>query len=218
MKALSVAITAVLVAYTANARELVTVGATYAIAEKDALVEIEQKAKGIDWSKVIKRKPIEEYSGPEDRVSLPRAARDRSFPVDMTYILQIDVPDGKGGVLYPKGYTFNPLDYISFTRTLVVINGNDQEQVKWFAASEYKGRVDVMLLLTEGRYGRLGKKLDVPLFYADSQIVERLQLAAVPSVVKQEGKEMVVREIAVPRIAPGSNKTGASPSGGRNVE
>ena len=138
--------------------------------------------------------------------------------MDMTYTLQIDVPDGRGGVLYPKGYTFNPLNYISFTRTLVVINGNDPDQVKWFAASEYKGRVDVMLLLTEGRYGRLGKKLDVPLFYADSQIVERLHLAAVPSVVKQEGKEMVVSEIAVPRGAPGSYKTGALPIGGRNME
>ena len=218
MKALFVAIMAVLVASAANARELGTVEATYAIAEKDARVEIEQKAKSIDWSKVIKRKPIEEYNGPEDRMSLPRAARDRSFPVDMTYTLQIDIPDGKGGILYPKGYTFNPLDYISFAKTLVVINGNDQEQVKWFAASEFRGRVDVMLLLTEGHYGRLEKKLDVPLFYADSQIVERLHLVAVPSVVKQEGKEMVVREIAVPRGAPGSYKTGALPTGGRNVE
>ena len=138
--------------------------------------------------------------------------------MDMTYTLQIDIPDGKGGVLYPKGYTFNPLDYINFTKILVVINGNDPEQVKWFAASEYKGRVDVMLLLTEGHYGHMGKKLDVPLFYADSQIVERLHLAAVPSVVKQEGKEMVVREIAVPRGARASYKTGALPAGGRNVE
>ncbi|TWJ19695.1 hypothetical protein [Geobacter argillaceus] len=218
MKALFVAMMVVLVASAANAKELGTVGATYAIAEKDALVEIEQKAKSIDWSKVIKRKPIEEYNGPEDRMSLPRAARDRSFPVDMTYTLQIDIPDGKGGVLYPKGYTFNPLDYINFSKTLVVISGSDSEQVKWFAASEYKGRVDVILLLTEGHYGRLGKKLNVPLFYADSQIVERLHLAAVPSVVKQEGKEMVVREIAVPREAPGNYKTGELPTSRRNVE
>jgi conjugal transfer pilus assembly protein TraW len=218
MKALFVAMMVVLVASAANAKELGTVGATYAIAEKDALVEIEQKAKSIDWSKVIKRKPIEEYNGPEDRMSLPRAARDMSFPVDMTYTLQIDIPDGKGGVLYPKGYTFNPLDYINFSKTLVVINGSDSEQVKWFAASEYKGRVDVMLLLTEGHYGRLGKKLNVPLFYADSQIVERLHLAAVPSVVKQEGKDMVVREVAVPRGVPGSYKTGELPTSRRNVE
>jgi len=199
MKALFVAMIAVLVASAANAKELGTVGATYAIAEKDALVEIEQKAKSIDWSKVIKRKPIEEYNGPEDRMSLPRAVRDRSFPVDMTYTLQIDIPDGKGGVLYPKGYTFNPLDYVSFTKTLVVINGNDPEQVKWFARSEYGKRIDVMCLLTEGHYRSLGEKLDVPLFYADSTIIGRLRLSALPSVVRQDGRSMVVTEVAVPR-------------------
>jgi len=199
MKALFVAMIAVLVASAANAKELGTVGATYAIAEKDALVEIEQKAKSIDWSKVIKRKPIEEYNGPEDRMSLPRAVRDRSFPVDMTYTLQIDIPDGKGGVLYPKGYTFNPLDYVSFTKTLVVINGNDPEQVKWFAGSEYGKRIDVMCLLTEGHYRSLGEKLDVPLFYADSTIIGRLRLSALPSVVRQDGRSMVVTEVAVPR-------------------
>jgi conjugal transfer pilus assembly protein TraW len=136
----------------------------------------------------------------------------------MTYTLPMDIPDGKGGILYPQGYTFNPLDYVAFTKTLVFINGNDPEQVKWFAASEYRSRIDVMLLLIEGNYGRLGKKLNVPLFYADSRIVERLQLSAVPSVVKQEGKEMVVREIAVPRVAPSNNKAGALPRSGRNVE
>lgn len=197
MRRLLITMAAVLVASATHAKDLGTVGATYAIAEKDALAEIEQKAKNIDWSKVIKRKPIEDYNGPEDRVSLPRAARDRSFSVDMTYNLQMDVPDGKGGILYPKGYTFNPLDYVTFTRTLVVINGSDPEQVKWFAASEYKGRIDVTLLLTEGPYRSLGKKLDVPLFYADSRIIERLRLSAVPSVVRQEGKVMVVREHAV---------------------
>jgi len=120
----------------------------------------------------------------------------------MTYTLQMDVPDGKGGVLYPKGYTFNPLDYITFARTLVVINGSDPEQVKWFAASEYRGRIDVMLLLTEGPYRSLGKKLDSPMFYADSLLIERLRLAAVPSTVRQEGKVMVVHEYGIPGSAP----------------
>ena len=188
-----------LVATAAHAGVLGSVGATYPIAEKDALVEIEQKAKGIDWSKVITRKSIEEYDGPSDRTSLPRATRERSFSVDMTYTLVTDIPDGKGGVLYPKGYTFNPLDYVTFVRTIVVINGNDPKQVKWFAASDYRKRIDVMCLLTEGSYLSLGKKLEVPLFYADSMLIERLQLTAVPSVVRQEGKVMVVHEYAVQR-------------------
>jgi len=218
MLRLGLAVIAILAAVSAHAKDLGSVGTTYAIAEKDALAEIEERAKKVDWGKVLQRKQIEEYDGPEDRVQLPRAGRDRTFAVDLTYTLQMDIPDGKGGILYPQGYTFNPLDYVAFTKTLVFINGNDPEQVKWFAASEYRSRIDVMLLLIEGNYGRLGKKLNVPLFYDDSRIVERLQLSAVPSVVKQEGKEMVVREIAVPRVAPSNNKAGALPRAGRNVE
>lgn len=218
MRGLVLVILAALAAAPAHARNLGTVGATYGIAEKDALAEIEERAKGVDWSKVIQRRPVESYDGPEDRVSLPRAARDRSFPVDMSYTLQTDIPDGKGGVLYPKGYVFNPLDYVTFTKTLVVINGNDPEQVKWFAASEYKGRIDVTLLLTEGRYGRLEKKLDIPLFYADTQIVDRLKLKAVPSIVRQEGKLMMVREVAVPHRALHGRKSRSKPTCGRNAK
>lgn len=206
MRRLCCALLAILVASAAYARNLGNVGATYAIAERDALAEIEQKAQGIDWSKVMKRKFIEEYDGPQDRITLPRASRDRKFPVEMTYTLPMDIPDGKGGILYPQGYTFNPLDYITFAKTLVVIDGNDQEQVKWFAASEYKDRFDVMLLLTEGPYRSLGKKLDVVLFYADKRIVERLRLSAVPAVVKQEGRIMVVTEFAVPRSGKSPGK------------
>jgi conjugal transfer pilus assembly protein TraW len=217
MRRLVLALLAVLAATCSHAKSLGSVGTTYEIAEKDALAEIEERAKGVDWEKVMQRKAVEDYDGPQDRITLPRAGRDRTFSADMTYTLQMDVPDGKGGILYPKGYTFNPLDYVAFAKTLVIINGNDPEQVKWFAASEYKNRLDVMLLLTEGRYGRLGKKLNVSLFYADSQLVERLQLAAVPSVVKQEGREMVVREVAVPRKAL-NNKAGVLPAGGRNLE
>ena len=218
MRRLALVLLAVLVASSAYARNLGSVGTTYGIAEKDALAEIEERAKGVDWGKAIQRKPIEDYDGPEDRVNLPLAVRDKTFPVDLSYTLQMDIPDGKGGILYPQGYSFNPLDYVTFAKTLVVINGNDPEQVKWYAASEYGSRIDVMLLLTEGRYGRLEKKLNVPLFYADSRIIERFKLAAVPSVVKQEGRVMVVREVAMPRRGRHSKKAGALPTGGRNEE
>ena len=208
MSRLPIVLMVILFASAAHAGNLGTVGATYAIAERDALVEVEQKAKSIDWSKVLKRKSIEEYDGPQDRVSLPRAVRERRFSVDMTYTLHMDIPDGRGGVLYPKGYSFNPFDYVAFTRTLVLIDGNDPEQVKWFAASEYKGRIDVMLILTGGPYQSLGRKLDVPLFYADSMLVERLQLSTVPSVVRQEGRAMMVHEYALPDASPSRQVSG----------
>lgn len=179
----------------AQAKELGTFGMTYRIAERDALAEIEERAKQVDWHKVLDKRKVENFQGPPDRVRLPRAKRNRSFPVDMTYTTEIDVPDGKGGILYPKGYTFNPLDYVTYPKTLVVIDGTDPEQVKWFAASEYDKRLDVTLLLTRGSFGAVSKRISRPLFYADRKIVERLKLQAVPSVVRQRGRIMEVTEV-----------------------
>ena len=185
-----------------QAKVLGTFGTTYQISERDALAEIEERARKADWSKVLDKKKIENYQGPPDRGSLPRAKRNRSFLVDMTYTTEIDVPDGKGGILYPKGYTFNPLDYVTYPKTLVVIDGNDPEQVKWLASSEYDKRLDVTLLLTEGNFGVVSKKISRPLFYADRKIIERLKLKAVPSIVRQKGRLMEVTEMALPVRKP----------------
>jgi conjugal transfer pilus assembly protein TraW len=181
-----------------QAKVIGTYGTTYRITERDALAEIEERARQVDWNKVLDKRKVENYQGPPDKMRLPRAKRNRSFPVDMTYTTDIDVPDGKGGILYPKGYTFNPLDYVTYPKTLVVIDGTDPEQVKWFAASEYDKRLDVTLLLSEGNFGTVSKRISRPLFYADSKMIERLKLKAVPSVIKQKGRLMEVIEVALP--------------------
>jgi conjugal transfer pilus assembly protein TraW len=189
-----------------QAKEIGTFGMTYRIAERDALAEMEERAKQVDWHRVLDKRKVENFQGPSDRVRLSRAKRERSFQVDMTYTTKIDVPDGKGGVIYPKGYTFTPLDYVTYPKTLVVIDGTDPEQVMWFATSEYDKRLDVTLLLSEGRFGAVSKRISRPLFYADRKIVERLKLKAVPSVIRQKGRVMEVKEIVVPRNVTGSKR------------
>jgi conjugal transfer pilus assembly protein TraW len=181
-----------------QAKVIGTYGTTYRITERDALAEIEERARQVDWSKVLDKRKVENYQGPPDKLSLPRAKRNRSLLVDMTYTTEIDVTDGKGGIIYPKGYTFNPLDYVSYPKTLVIINGTDPEQVKWFAASEYDKRLDVTLLLTEGNFGTVSKRISRPLFYADRKIIERLKLKAVPSIIRQKGRLMEVTEVVLP--------------------
>jgi conjugal transfer pilus assembly protein TraW len=113
----------------------------------------------------------------------------------MTYTAEIDVPDGKGGILYPKGYTFNPLDFITYPKTIIVINGNDKDQVSWFRDSEYSQLMDVTLMITEGAFGVITKKVNRTVFYATTKIINRFQLAAVPSIIKQKGQYMEVTEV-----------------------
>lgn len=178
------------------AKNLGNIGMTYPIKERDAQEEIEERAKSVDWNKHLAKVKPENYR-PSNVVILPRAAKDTSFMVDMTYSLEMEIPDGKGGVLYPKGFTYNPLDFISYHKTLVVIDATDQDQVQWFNTSEYSHRKDVTLLITGGNYLEAGKKTDRPVFYATELIRDRFKLQAVPSVIRQKFRMMEVKEVAV---------------------
>lgn len=180
--------------------DLGDVGATYPIAERDALVEIEERAKAVDWEKAFDRKRMEEKIRnyrPERVETLPSARKDRVFQVNMNWTLDFDIPDGRGGILYPRGFSFNPLDYVFLPNVLVVIDGDDKKQVEWFKASSHAKDHRVMLLLCGGSYTRVMEKLKRPAFYADGRIVKRFQLKAVPAVIVQKGAVMEVREYAL---------------------
>jgi len=194
LAALLIAIVLTLCVVYAQAKDLGSFGKTYPIAEKDALVEIEEKARLVDWKTVLDKKKPEKYQ-PPDKIHLPRATKNQTRFVDMSYTAEMDVPDGKGGILYPKGYSFNPLEYVTYPKTIVVINGKDKKQVKWFKTSEYSKRIDVMLLLTEGSFPDIAKQIDRNVFYANEKIIRRFQLKVVPSVVRQSRKNMEILEI-----------------------
>ena len=72
-----------------------------------------------------------------------------------------------------------------------------QQPLKWFKNSEYAKSLNTRLLLTNGSYSKVSKKLKIPVFYANALIIGRFSLKAVPSVVKVKGNLMEVREIYV---------------------
>ncbi|MEA3429393.1 MAG: hypothetical protein U9Q84_09355 [Thermodesulfobacteriota bacterium] len=184
----------------ASTHVLGTFGRTYSIIERDALEEIKEHASKIDWHKHFNKEKAEtavKNYQPENMTALPRATEDRTFSVDMTYTLDFDIPDGKGGILYPKGYTFNPLDYVQLPNILVVIDASDKKQVEWFESSQYINDYKTMCLVTGGKSWALSQKLQKPVFYANKQIVERFKLKAVPSVVQQKGQYMEVKEFDI---------------------
>jgi conjugal transfer pilus assembly protein TraW len=183
-----------------QSRDLGTSGATYSIAERDALEEIEERARQVDWGKLFDREKSEQkiksYK-PKDLALLPRADRDSVRSVDISYRLEFDIPDGQGGILYPRGFSFNPLDYIVYPRTIVVINGTDREQVEWFKGSSYAGKLTTVLWITDGSYFDLSVELGRAVFYANAMIVNRFDLRAVPCVIAQKGNLLEVFEIDV---------------------
>jgi conjugal transfer pilus assembly protein TraW len=175
-------------------------GKTYSIAETDALQEIESRAASIDWQKAIQsNENLEKLKNfkPRNIPKLPRAIHDRTFLVDMTYTLELDIPNGKGGILYPAGYTFNPLDYMHYPRTLVVFDAADPEQIKWLEASAFAKDINTRLLITDGTYFETRNRLSRHVYFAMPTILKRFQLQAVPSVIRQKGNQMEVTEIDI---------------------
>ena len=184
-----------------SAKHLGTVGHVYPVVEPDALAEIKDAAARVDWEKVIDRqKKLEmiKHFRPGDLHPLPVAMADKSFLVNMSYTLDADIPDGKGGVLYPKGFAFNPLDYVKLTSLLVVIDAGDQQQIQWFKSSSYADDYRTRLILSGGDYYDLTEELDRPVFYLVDAVAQRLQLAAVPSVIRQQDNMLQVREVMLP--------------------
>ncbi|MFV9690113.1 MAG: hypothetical protein ACNY01_04010 [Desulfobacteria bacterium] len=179
-------------------RTLGTFGNTYLIAEKDAIEEMKQKAAQTDWSKHLDKekqaKAIKNFR-PQGLRSLPRVTDPETFQVDMTYSLEFDITDQRGVIIYPKGFTFNPLDYMDYPRTLVFIDGSDKDQVQWLKSSEYVGTA--MILVTDGVFWDVRNELNRHVYYATNQIIDRLGVRAVPSIAYQSGRYMEIKEIDV---------------------
>ena len=187
-------------------KNLGVVGKTYPVVEPDVLAELkEEAARKNRFGDNAFLERMKTYQ-PEDIHNLPRATMDRTFLVDMTYTLERDLLDGDGKVIYPKGFTFNPLDYVSFSGGMLVIDGSDPTQVRWFTKTPYVNNHRVRLLLSGGYAYNLIEEIKRSVFYLTDEIADRLQLAAAPSLIIQKGDKLQVREIMVPEEGRHDNK------------
>ena len=157
---------------TAEIRNLGIMGKTYPIAELDALDEIRNKAAGIDWQGILQSpenlRKLRNYR-PEGLPRLARATVDRTYLVDMTYRLDVDIPNSKGGILYPAGYTFNPLDYIDYPRTIVVVDAGDPDQIAWLESSGHAADPNTRLLITDGIYFDVSSRINRHVFFCHAR-------------------------------------------------
>ena len=169
-----------------------TVGKAYPLAEPNLTQELKEQAAQIDAQALLTA--VDQYQ-PVNLHPLPRASGDQVFPVDLTYSLDRDIKDGQGNLLYPQGFTFNPLHYSSLTGGLVIIDGSDPKQVGWFKASPYFQNHQAILLLSGGSAAQLQRELQRPVYYLTHDIAARLQLKAAPSVVIEQDQKLTVREV-----------------------
>ena len=168
-----------------------TLGRTYAIAEPDAITEIQQRAAQIDWK--AKAKSIDvRASIRKGSVRVPPATKSAHYPLDLTYILSFDIPDGKGGVLYPKGYRFNPVAFVHLPYKLGVI-GTRPAELAW--AKRQKGAI--VWMTAGGDPLALTDQLQMPVYLYTPQMAKRMPVHGTPALIAQQGDRLVVNEYVV---------------------
>ncbi|KTE21690.1 MULTISPECIES: hypothetical protein [unclassified Sphingopyxis] len=169
-----------------------TIGRTWAIAEPDALAEIEAKVATLprDMSKNF---------GPRSRWSalkaaaLPPAPTDRVRTVVPFYTLEFDIKLPDGRMVYPKGFTLNPLSYVKMPQRLVIVHPRD---LGW--ALRVAGPSDFILLTALGSDSgdaiALGERSGRAIYILEERVKQRLGLSAAPVIVAQSGTQLVLTE------------------------
>ena len=180
-------------------------GKTYPFAEKNFLTVIKDKAKKVNWKKVIRnshlKKQVENFQPYNQEVALPDALHTKIFTPSMYYTLKFSIKNANGRVIYPKGFRYKITDYITLPNILVVINGDNKKQVEWFRHSKYFNNISVMIMITKGDYYKLDKKFKIPVYYYMKQLQKRFRLKATPSVIWQKRHTIYVKQYGQGAIA-----------------
>lgn len=176
-----------------------TVGLTYPFAERDALSEVEESAKQVNWKKILAEAKVQARRYKPKITVIPRAAAARKRQVDMSYTLDVDVPDPRdpSRVMYPRGYTFNPLQYMQIPGCVVFVNAGDRPQREWLIKKQAGRDLQTPIVLTGGDLESVQKAMKRPVFFADALLLERFGIEAVPAVACQNGAFLEVEEFEI---------------------
>lgn len=134
---------------------------------------------------------------PKGLIPLKPALEDRTFYPDLTYTLKEDIKDQNGKIIYAKGLKFNPAQYVKISYAIVVIDGTNPREIKWYKNSDFDS-IAYRLLLSDGNYYELMQDIKKPVFYLVPQIREALKIEKTPSIIKQVGQKIQVQEICLP--------------------
>ena len=195
-----------LLAAPASAADLGVHGTVWQITEANLLDRIaqelgkaEQDGRLARFNGQVKGQLLSAYTS-QPALSLARVARPSSRLFDPSLTVLRDIRDHKGTLIAAAGTRVNPLDRLPLSATLIFVDGRDEDQLGF--ALGYPGRTKI--ILTGGNPQHLMQLHDRQLFYDQKGVLtEKFRLKAVPSVITQQGRQLLISEIHLP--APGGH-------------
>jgi len=183
----------------ANARDLGVQGATFEVKERslleviyERLRKLEVTNKLIQHQKEIQARVKSSIENPLPVAGITTAAFYSSRIYDPSIIVDEDIKDHEGNFIARKGTHVNPLDYQSFGKPLLLIQGEDDSQVSWAL------KQDAKIILVSGKplqLARTHKKM----FYFDQGAIlsNKFGIKAVPVRISQKDKVLLIEELSL---------------------
>lgn len=168
---------------------VISQGTTYEIIEPDLLLEIKQKAQQVNWQKLQKDTTLTQAFA-----HLPMATADRSYYHTPVARLPFEVKDNHGKILYPQGFKFNPLKYISLPNELIVLGSASHLQV--LSSLSNLVSLDDTLLISNMDTRVFIKQTGRQAFLLTKDATRRLGIRKVPAIISQQGDRFLIQEYA----------------------
>jgi conjugal transfer pilus assembly protein TraW len=180
-----------------GAKDLGTIGTTFEIHEKSLLKVIEEKLQDLQVSgkleehqKVLQERVRKSIERPRAVEGLQKATTYQSRDYDPSFVLDKDIKDHEDNLIAKAGTKYNPLDYHSFGKPLLLIDGDDISQVAWAINQDGK------IVLTQGTPLQLTKEHKRTFFFDQGGVlVKKLGLSKVSTRVSQKDKVLLIEEI-----------------------
>lgn len=187
----------------AQGEPLGVIGPTYRIGEEHLIRMIEARLRAKEQSGELARIQNQMVERGRQAVlspaplQLPAATVPRTSYVDPTYILDKNIVDAGGRLLFAAGTRANPLDVVAMGRRLLFFDASDARQVQLAERlSAAPGGVPIKPVLVGGSYIDLMRRWKAPVYYDQrGLLVKRLRIERVPALVSQEGRRLRIDEL-----------------------
>lgn len=193
-----------MVQLTALAKSFGVVGEVFPVAEMSFLTFIEERLAAFTATgelEALNQRWLKTVASHADRPSplgLPRASISTVHYYKPEIVITEAIKDSNGRVLFPANTRVNALQQLpNYSPCWLFFNADNEAQMHW--AEKYQSQCpNAKLILTGGSVGKAEKSLQMIIYFDQSgRIARKLQLSSVPALVKREGNQLRIQQLAV---------------------
>lgn len=181
-------------------------GTSRAISEPDLMDDIANRISKIDFN-AKKDAAIARFWTNQKFVNLPRTNENKAVYFDPTVVNEDEIRDPNGNLIAPAGASFNPLDIVNFSKSIVIFDATDKKQLEFakrYSAKKLEENRGTILITTnvntdDGFKAMAGYNEYVfpnRVFLLDELVASRFGVKVVPSVINAEGRLFRIDQIA----------------------